>query len=97
MNSLVDGGALAELTTMYPTVEFNTFGSPLFFLTVLMVSSVSLSLLSASYYFKLYMLMSPQVTAAEVRASTTRQPQALMVHDVWSLTITVVLIVLLLV
>jgi len=74
-------------------VEFETLSDPVYAYAALLILSVVVSLISATYYFKIYELMSPKAADAEISGANDGAAVH-MVHDNGSLVATIMLVVL---
>jgi proton-translocating NADH-quinone oxidoreductase chain N len=93
MESFMNGQGWVEIKHAFQFVDIETLADPVYAYAGLLILSVVVSLISATYYFKIYELMSPPASSSEVAAQSS-ETNAYMIHDARSLAVTVVLCVL---
>jgi proton-translocating NADH-quinone oxidoreductase chain N len=84
IDAFLTGCGWDELVLTFPYGELDAITDPIPAYAFLLILSVIVSLVSATYYFKLYDLMSPPASNAEL-ASQPVEASVQMVHDVGSL------------
>ena len=77
---------------MFPYTDVSAFYDPTLLYVGLLILSVIVSLVSATYYFKIYEYMSPGATVAETKASSV-STSVYMLHDFGTLLCTLILMV----
>lgn len=90
MNDFLTGRGWTEIKHAFQFVELETLNDPVYAYAGLLILSVVVSLISATYYFKIYELMSPAAANSAV-SGHVKEPIVHMVHDNGSLVVTVVL------
>jgi NADH:ubiquinone oxidoreductase subunit 2 (subunit N) len=91
MSDLLSGDAALEAETAFPFVNYFSEFDPFWALGAILMFSIVISIIGATYYFKLYELLSPAASTPEVSAKQAA-PTAYMMHDLASIFVTILLI-----
>jgi len=84
MDSFLTGRGWDEIGKTFAFVELDSFTDPVPAYAFILMLSVLVSLISATYYFKIYELMGPAASEAEI-SSQTAEHSVQMIHDGGSL------------
>ncbi len=87
------GRGWSEIQQTFQFVDIETLNDPVYAYAALLILSVVVSLISATYYFKIYELMSPKAADSEIHGAHDGAVVH-MVHDSGSIATTLILCVL---
>jgi NADH:ubiquinone oxidoreductase subunit 2 (subunit N) len=93
LDSFILGQAWDEIATTFKFVEIDGLLDPGFAYFSLLALSVVVSLMSATYYFKIYELMAPPASTQEI-GGQVQERVVHVLHDGYSITALVVLCIL---
>lgn len=87
----VNGEALIETKLTFPFIDVSADFDPFIALVFIRLLSVVVSIISGVYYFKIYELIAPSSSNAEITSKSVK-PVVTIMHDQSSVILTIVLI-----